>query len=282
MIVDAHVHVYPPDFAAGRERLSRLDSYFGTLYGSLKAKMATAEDLLEAMDGAGVDLAVAAGFGWCDAGICADHNAYVLDCVKRYPDRLIGLATADPRDGAAAERELVRAIEGGLSGIGELMPDGPRYQIDEPRVADALGAIARSYDVPIMLHVSEPVGHLYPGKGTVSPAQVLRFAERHPDVRVVCAHWGGGLPFYELMPEVARALANVYYDTAAWPLLYDDRIFHAAAHMVPTKVLFATDFPLISQARALARVRALDLLPGLAAGFLGANAAHVYDRRPAR
>ena len=61
------------------------------------------------------------------------------------------------------------------------------------------------------------------------------------------AHWGGGLPFYELMPEVAKGMANVYYDTAASPYLYSKRIYAIASEIVGVKkILFGTDFPLLS------------------------------------
>ena len=81
------------------------------------------------------------------------------------------------------------------------------------------------------------------------------------------------------MPEVRAALANVYYDTAAWPFLYDDRVFQAAAYIAPSKVLFATDYPLVSEGKAIARVRSLGLQPPVEAGYLGGNAARVYRRR---
>ena len=40
-------------------------------------------------------------------------------------------------------------------------------------------------------------------------------------MRVVLAHWGGGLPFYELMPEVAALLGDA---CAASDILYSTRI----------------------------------------------------------
>jgi hypothetical protein len=79
-----------------------------------------------------------------------------------------------------------------------------------------------------------------------------RFIERYPDVTLVCAHWGGGLPFYALMPEVGKALANVYFDTAASPFLYEERVFDVATALVGfTKILLASDYPLIRAGRAL-------------------------------
>ena len=41
-----------------------------------------------------------------------------------------------------------------------------------------------------------------------------RELERLPIGYLVAAHWGGGLPFYTLMPEIQRITAQVWYDTA--------------------------------------------------------------------
>ena len=46
---------------------------------------------------------------------------------------------------------------------------------------------------------------------------------------IIAAHWGGGLPFYALMPEVRDALQNVWFDTAAGHLLYDRRSIDASS-----------------------------------------------------
>ena len=48
----------------------------------------------------------------------------------------------------------------------------------------------------------------------------------------MCAHWGGGLPFYALMPEVEDSLSNVYFDSAASPFLYDASVFPTVAGLV--------------------------------------------------
>ena len=49
---------------------------------------------------------------------------------------------------------------------------------------------------------------------------------------VIAAHWGGGLPFYALMPEVREALENVYFDTAASHLLYDATVYRRVIELV--------------------------------------------------
>ncbi|HLZ08031.1 MAG TPA: amidohydrolase family protein, partial [Chloroflexota bacterium] len=131
-------------------------------------------------------------------------------------------------------------------------------------------------DRPLIVHVSEPIGHAYPGKGDVSPVAAWKLASRHPALRIVFAHWGGGLPFYELMPEVRAALANTYYDSAATTYLYDFEIFRATADLVGgNRILFATDYPLLRQGPFLDRVRGLHLEEPRLRQLLGENAARL-------
>ncbi len=52
------------------------------------------------------------------------------------------------------------------------------------------------------------------------------------------------------MPEISRAFANVMYDTAASPFLYRDAVYAAAAGILgSSKILFGSDYPLISPER---------------------------------
>lgn len=259
MIMDSHTHVFAPEIIRQRERYLEQDRWFGLLYADSKVKMATIEELIAAMDAAGIDVSVAFGFGWADPGLCRLANDYVWDAVRRYPSRLVGLAVVNPLYGTEALREAERCAALGFRGVGELMPDGQGYALDDERIMGPLLAWLVERKLPLLVHANEPVGHIYPGKGDMTPEVIYRLALRHPEVKIVCAHWGGGLFFYELMPEVQKVLANVYYDTAASLYLYRDEVFPLAARIVPDKVLFATDYPLLSQRRFLKRVRASGL-----------------------
>jgi predicted TIM-barrel fold metal-dependent hydrolase len=276
MILDFHTHINPPEVVEKREEYLTCDIWFGELYGDPKARLATAEELIAEMDAAGVDMAVTFGFGWTDMGLCRMANDYVMEAVARYPDRLIGFACVNPRCGSEAVREVERCVAGSLKGIGELMPDGQGYSLDDEATMRPLVEVALAYGLPILTHTSEPVGHSYCGKGTVTPAVVYRFAQCFSQVSLICAHWGGGLPFYELMPEMRRAFGNVYYDTAASLYLYDDAIFSLAAQLVSDKILFATDYPLIAQRRFLKRIRETGLGEGELKKILGGNAKRIF------
>ena len=112
----------------------------------------------------------------------------------------------------------------------------------------------------LLLHVSEPVGHQYPGKGNVTPDAIYPFIKRFPNLNLVCAHWGGGLPFYALMPEVKNALENVYFDTAASPFLYNPQVYAYVSGLVGAdRILMGSDYPLMPPNRLINEIRSLDL-----------------------
>ena len=130
--------------------------------------------------------------------------------------------------------------------------------------------------LPLNLHANEPVGHPYPGKGDNTPGPCYEFAHRHPQLDIILAHMGGGLFFYELMTEVQVTLARVYYDTSAVPYLYRRDLYSIAATTAGAhKLLFGTDYPLLSPRRYLADTEILDatfrqaLFGGNAARLLG-------------
>ena len=178
----------------------------------------------------------------------------------------------NPATGGEAVREIERCAAGGLCGLGELMPDGQGYRLDDEKTMAPIVEVALDHEMVVLTHCSEPVGHLYPGKGTVTPDEVIRFVRLFPQVTLVCAHWGGGTIFYELMPEIAQIMRNVYYDTAASLYLYQDDIFSLAARWAPGKVLFATDYPLISPERFIKRMQAARMPTATRRRMLGGNA----------
>ena len=163
-VVDAHVHLFPPDVLADRERYSARDPFFGFLYSSARAHMVSPEQLLADMDRDGVAQAVVVGWPWQQHDLCVEHNSWLMEVVRASAGRLRGLAAIQPTAGAAAVRELRRCLDGGLAGVGELNADGQGFRLDEPDMA-GLAAAAAEAGQAMLLHANEPVGHEYPGKG---------------------------------------------------------------------------------------------------------------------
>lgn len=277
-VVDAHVHLFPPDVIACRDDYCARDDWFGVTHATYPIeRFPQVETLLASMDAAGIDMAVVAAWPWRDPGICRAHNDFLAEVCAREP-RLAWLGIVNPGEPGAVE-ELERARALGASGIGELNADAQGFTWEDEDRLRELAELATTLDVPLMTHVSEPVGHPYPGKGTATPPRILGFVERHPDLRLVAAHWGGGLPFYELMPEVGMALRNVSYDSAASTYLYRHDVFDVVSRIVgPDRVLWGSDYPVLGQKRFLRR--ATEALPEeTVAPVLGGNAARVYGLR---
>lgn len=276
MIVDFHTHVFPPNFLAQRAELAARDTTFGELFADPKARMATADELVDAMDEDGVDVAVVMGIGWTDPGVAREVNDYIVDSVARYPARLVGFAGVNPAWPGGGADEADRCAGAGLRGVGELHPDTQRFDIGDASAMAPLVEVAREHGLILTTHSSEPVGHSYPGKGRTRPEALWRFIEAYPDIVLVCAHWGGGLPFYALMPEVGAALGNVYFDTAASPFLYDERVFDVAAGLVGhEKILLASDYPLIRPKRLLGELARSGLSSSDKTAISGRNAARL-------
>jgi len=277
MIVDVHTHIFPPDICKHRERYCERDAWFNELYSNERARLVTAEDLIAEMDASGVDVSVTFSFGWTDAGLIEETNSYVIEAIRRYPHRLRGMAVSLPTLGQRAVYELERCAQSGMVGLGELMPHGQGYRLSDTALLAPLMGVVRRYNLVVLAHCSEPVGHLYPGKGNVSLPDMIAFLTAFPDIRFIAAHWGGGLPFYTLMPEIQRITANVWYDTAATIYLYQDRIFPIVEKMVGAdRILFASDYGLISQKRLISRIRQSGLSEEQVAMVLGGNAQRLF------
>ncbi|MBM4404883.1 MAG: amidohydrolase [Chloroflexi bacterium] len=273
MKIDAHTKIFPPSFARRRTALAKADATFGDLYGSSKAKLAKAEELVQALDGSGFDAAWVLNIGWQTYAACRESNDYILASAKRYPKRLVPFCSVNPMWGALAVKEIERCAALGARGLGELHPDTQGYDIANARVMAPVMEAARRRRLIVAAHASEPVGHRYPGKGRVTPERLLAFVETFPNQPIVLAHWGGGLPFYALMPEVRKALKNTYFDTAASPFLYEPKVFEAAATLIGhEKILFATDWPLIAQPRLGEQVAKAKLPTGAKRAIMSENA----------
>ena len=172
--------------------------------------------------------------------------------------------------------EVERCLSLGARGIGELHADTQGWTPEEPDDLRGVMALAKEAAVPVVVHASEPLGHAYPGKGAMTPDRLLALATAFPGVAFIFAHFGGGLPFYALMPEVAEALSNSYFDSAAAPFLYrPDAYAISAAAAGSDRILFGSDFPLVRQGRALRGAREAGLSQHELARVLGGNAAEL-------
>ena len=277
MIFDFHTHIFPPEVIARRHDFAEKDPAFALIYGDSKARMVSAEGLVEGMDRDGVDKAVVCGFPWADRGLVRIANDYLLEAQQRYPGRIYAFYTP-PLTGDDKVLGLAdEALGKGMRGIGEVAFYISRMGRENWSYVGRLAGVARDRGVPFLLHENEPVGHSYPGKVEMQLKDIWDFAREQAELKLVLAHWGGGLFFYELMKSVRHSLGNLYYDTAASPFLYTPSVYRVAVEILgPGRVLFGSDCPLIRPSRYFREMQEAGLSSEDQSRILGRNALSLF------
>lgn len=246
-IMDAHIHHYPEaisrDPTAWAEHAG--EAYWASLVGPKSAQsFVTTEQLLADMDAAHVEKAVLAGWYWEKGDTCQMHNDWYAELILKHPDRFVAFASVQALEGEKALDSFKKAIDQGFKGLGECFPALQGFGMQDPTWLK-LVELATSQRMPILLHVTEPVGKPYLGKHRHDFAPYEWLAKSYPEAKLIFAHWGGLMAAYELNPSFAQTARNVYYDTAASPLLYDMRIFELMIELVGAqKILYGSDYPL--------------------------------------
>jgi len=278
VIIDSHTHLCFQAVANDRTPFFNNEPEFKLLYDSPKAKIATVSQLIDAMDRHDVDISILSGFPWRNPEYTKRNNDAVLEAVTVHPKRLRGLACFDPAwKGAAKEAE--RCIDAGLSGVGELAfylsgIDDRAIRLLDP----VMDVLKRKGNLPCMIHTNEPLGHSYPGKTPVTLEQIDNLARAFADNKIILAHWGGGIFFYHIMKkQMKKRLKNIWYDTAASVFLYGPEIYDMALKAgVLEKVLFGTDYPLLTPDRYYSDINRSQLTLDQKRMVLGENARALY------
>jgi len=249
--IDFHVHVTPPEISANWRKYADKEPYFALLAQNPHNKYACAEEVIAMLDESRFEKAVVFGFAFRDMGLCRLVNDYVIEKARQFPERLIGFMSVAPNY-TGLEKEIDRCHSAGLKGIGEIYPDGQGITIDNKEETRALTGACIERNLPLIVHTNEPVGHTYIGKNNIGLPQIERFIANSQGLQVILAHWGGGILFYETMPELREQFNTVYYDTAATPFLYREDIYRAALALgLGEKIIFGSDFPLLPPSRYL-------------------------------
>ena len=288
--IDAHIHFTPPEMAEDLTAFAAQEPYWGLLITPNEANhtaqgWATPERTVADMHQAGIDRVVILGEYRHSHASSRARSDQSLAIMRRWPDQVSAFACIQPKAGQAALDELERCLDQGMLGVGESNPYGQGHTLEDPDFLQIVEACI-DHDVPLNLHVSEEIGHYYLGKSTTPLRHYYRLARQYPELKLILAHWGGGLFLYEMMPEVRRDLANVWYDTAASPLLYPTgTIFDVALDCVDhRKLLYGSDYPLLILPKKqkepdfrpfLQEIEALDLPEEVYRDILGDNMARL-------
>jgi len=201
------------------------------------------------MDRAGVDHAVLQGWYWEHQDTCDWQNRYYAGCLKAHPDRISAFATVNPAAGSVALDAIRRARDEGFSGLGELCPRIQGGALHDSKWLEAM-TLAAKCRLIVLFHADEQVGRDHPGRVQMPPEDFQWIVESCSDLRIILAHFGGGLVFHRLNRGARKAFDRIWFDTAASPLLYDSAVYGAAvACGAGDRLLFGSDFPLISMPR---------------------------------
>lgn len=276
MVIDFHTHIFPQEIIENRDRFFSGEPAFKLLYNSPKTKLVDADDLIRIMDEDGVDKSVVFGFPWVSSYAYKLNNDCIAEAVIKYPDRLIGMGCFD-LSGPDVARETQRCLDAGLTGIGELAFYESGIDAEAIEKMVPVMELCGARDFPVLIHTNEPVGHMYPGKTPITLAQIYSMAQAFPDNKIILAHWGGGIFFYNLLKREAKeVLKNVYYDTAASPFLYDPSIYKASIDLAGLdKILLGSDYPLLKPSRYYKDIEASGITQEQKDAIIGNNAARL-------
>jgi len=292
-IIDAHVHLYPPavNDAPKAWASAQGERHWSTLCTRARKNgrpvqgFPSLDELLREMDAAGIERVVLQGWYWEKHDTCVLQNRFYADCLRAHSDRLAAFATFHPAAGVDVVKGEIQRVAGeGFCGLGELSPHSQGVAIDDAVWREVL-TLAGELKLAVNLHVTEPHSKNYPGKIETPLRDFVALAREFSATKFILAHWGARLPLDPELGAAAKACANLYYDTAASPLLYDASIYRELMDAVgAARVLYGSDHPLdLYPKRGLApqvgamvmEVRAANLSEAELRAVLGQNAVNL-------
>lgn len=224
-----------------------------------------------AMDAGKVDRAIACA--WHGPRGALIPNEAVAALVNEHPDRFVGIASVDISRPMDAVRELRRCVKQlGFKGLRllpwlwQLPPNDRRYY---PLYAECI-----ELGVPFCLQVGH-AGPLLPSEPGRPIPYLDEVAAEFPELVIVGGHIG--YPWTQEMIAMATKYENVYIDTSAYkPSRYPPEFVTYLRGRGRKKVLFGSNFPMLTPAQCLAEIDQLDLDDEAAQLFLSGNAQRVF------
>jgi len=222
-----------------------------------------------------------------DARTATGHPPVPSDEVARacagHPDVLIPFGSVDPLRGAEAVRQARSLVaEHAVRGF----KFHPSLQAFEPndQVAYPLYEALQELDTIALFHSGQTgIGAGLPGGAGIrlkyaNPMALDDVAADFPDLRIVIAH--PSFPWQDEALAVATHKPNVYIDLSGWsPKYFPPLLVRYANTLLRDKVLFGSDFPLLTPDRWLADFDTLDIKPEVRPLILKENAARLLGLR---
>lgn len=229
------------------------------------------EETVAMMDRAGMRHAVVTV--WHTRGSWQSSDDKVREMVRRFPGRFVGAVSLNPERPRRAVDQLRAAVEQhGFKAL-RLVPWLYGRPPSDPRFYPLYAAC-----VELGIPLCTQVGHTGPLMSS-EPGRPIPYLERvaidFPDLRIVGGHLG--YPWTDEMIALAAKFANVHIDTSAHlPKYYPTSLLQFMRGAGRTKVLFATNFPMLDMEKCRQQADRLDLPDDSLHAFLGGNARRVF------
>lgn len=229
---------------------------------------------LAAMDQAGVTQSLICA--WQAPGKDMINNDEVAAFCAESGGRLVGVGSVDISKPMQAVREIRRCVEVlGFKAIRVLPWLAERPPTD--RLFYPVYTACCEMDVPFCTQIGH-TGPLMPSE-VGRPIYLDQVALDFPDLVIVGGHIG--YPWTEEAIAVATKHQNVFIDTSAYSVKrYPPELVRYLKTNGRRKVMFGTNYPMITPGKALEGLDSLGLGDETEALFLGGNAARVFDLNP--
>ncbi len=224
-----------------------------------------------AMDQAGIDKTLISA--WYAPGNIMISNDEVASFVAEAPDRLIGVGSVDISKPMEAVYEVRRCVkELGFKAI-RVLPWLWAVPPTDRRFYPVYVACAE-LGVPFCTQIGH-TGPLMPSE-VGRPIYLDQVALDFPELKIVGGHIG--YPWTEEAIAVATKHENVFIDTSAYTVKrYPETLVKFMQGHGRRKVLFGTNYPMITPAKALEGLDGLELDEDVKGLFLSGNTARVFD-----
>jgi uncharacterized protein len=217
-----------------------------------------------------------------DAATATGHPAISSEEIAakaaEHSDVLIPFGSVDPRRADAVQRARSLAADHGVKGF-KFHPSLQAFAPNDIAFYPLWEAI-ESLRVPALFHTGQTgIGAGLPGGRGIKlrlsdPMLVDDVAADFPGLTVILAH--PSVPWAASSISIATHKANAYIDLSGWsPKYFPADLVRAANSYLQDKVLFGTDYPLLTPERWLKDFDALDFKPAAKAKILKANAVKV-------
>jgi predicted TIM-barrel fold metal-dependent hydrolase len=275
VIVDAWVNIFPERFA--QQWTSRTEnSDVSALFGEDLGKGATVEQLVAAMDDAGVDLGILVS-GLRPPERLHRRGAYAAEdfiaVAEAHPGRFAVSVSVDkatrPTDNVRRIRELAASEHVVMARVTPLVE---QYELNH-RLYYPVYAACEEAGLPVSINVG------IPGPKVRSHCQHPSLLEDvlidFPGLKVIGAHMGH--PYEALIMQYMLKFENLYLMSSAYLAKYmdEDLVRFMDSSRGRGRVWFASDHPVLPVGKALDAARQLPLSDEAMREFLGASAARV-------